>query len=149
MVYYLAELTDSSKVLPSGEGVQFSWCNLQQATDKALYRTMQDVLRMAFTAAETNRAKALAAAPPKIHRGSNNNSGDSLESSMKNLNIALPLDSQRQALNRGYNGTSNGGNGQGRERDQRYGGDRELTGRQGGNGMMFTGEIRPEVSKRS
>ncbi|GJJ78989.1 bis(5'-nucleosidyl)-tetraphosphatase [Entomortierella parvispora] len=134
VVYYLAELTDSSRVLPSGEGVQFSWCNLQQATDKALYRTMQDVLRMAFTAAEASRAKALAAAPQKIHRSSNNNSGDSLESNMKNLNIALPLDSQRQALNRGYNGANSGGGGQGRERDQRYGGDREHTGRQGGNG---------------
>lgn len=119
VVYYLAELTDSGKVLPTGEGVQFSWCNLQQATDKALFRTMQDVLRLAFTAAEANRAKALAAAPPKIHRVHSNNSGDSLESSMKNLNIALPLDSQRQAINRGYN--NNGG----RDRDQRYQGERD------------------------
>ncbi|KAG0200419.1 nudix (nucleoside diphosphate linked moiety X)-type motif 2 [Mortierella sp. GBA30] len=107
VVYYLAELTDSAKVLPTGEGVQFSWCNLQQATDKALYKTMQDVLRMAFTAAEANRAKALAAAPPKIHRSHSNNSGDSLESNMKNLNIALPLDSQRQAITRDYNNTRN------------------------------------------
>ncbi|KAG0084700.1 nudix (nucleoside diphosphate linked moiety X)-type motif 2 [Podila epicladia] len=119
VVYYLAELTDSGKVLPTGEGVQFSWCNLQQATDKALFRTMQDVLRMAFTAAEANKAKALAAAPPKIHRVHSNNSGDSLESSMKNLNIALPLDSQRQAINRGYNN-----NGQGRDRE-RYQGERD------------------------
>ncbi|KAF9408224.1 hypothetical protein BGZ94_002390 [Podila epigama] len=119
VIYYLAELIDSGKILPTGEGVQFSWCNLQQATDKALFRTMQDVLRSAFTAAEASRAKALAAAPPKIHRAHSNNSGDSLESSMKNLNIALPLDSQRQALNRGYNNNNN----QGRDRDQRFQGD--------------------------
>jgi len=139
VVYYLAELTDSAKVLPTGEGVQFSWCNLQQATDKALYKTMQDVLRMAFTAAEASRALALAAAPPKIHRSSNNNSGDSLESNMKNLNIALPLDSQRQALNRGYSGSNSGGNGQNRDRDQRFGGDRDNA-RQGGNGMLLNGQ---------
>ncbi|KAG0248404.1 hypothetical protein BG011_000111 [Mortierella polycephala] len=122
VVYYLAELTDSAKVLPTGEGVQFSWCNLQQATDKALYKTMQDVLRMAFTAAEASRAKALAAAPPKIHRSHSNNSGDTLESNMKNLNIALPLDSQRQAITRDYNSNrnilgSNGLHGQNRDRD--------------------------------
>ncbi|KAG0368682.1 nudix (nucleoside diphosphate linked moiety X)-type motif 2 [Gamsiella multidivaricata] len=119
VVYYLAELIDSAKVLPTGEGVQFAWCNLQQATDKALYRTMQDVLRSAFAAAETSRAKALAAAPPKLHRNhSNNNSnnaGDSLESNMKNLNIALPLDSQRQAITRDYNTR---GSSQHRDRDQ-------------------------------
>ncbi|KAI1314833.1 nudix (nucleoside diphosphate linked moiety X)-type motif 2 [Mortierella claussenii] len=119
VVYYLAELTDSSRVLPTGEGVQFSWCNVQQATDKALYRTMQDVLRSAFTAAETSRAKALAAAPPKMHRNHSNNSGDSLESSMKNLNIALPLDSQRQAITRDYNNRGiNGSNNHGQNRDR-------------------------------
>ncbi|KAG0030255.1 nudix (nucleoside diphosphate linked moiety X)-type motif 2 [Podila clonocystis] len=128
VVYYLAELTDSGKVLPTGEGVQFSWCNLQQATDKALFRTMQDVLRMAFTAAEANKAKALAAAPPKIHRV-HSNSGDSLESSMKNLNIALPLDSQRQAINRGYN------NGQGRDRE-RYQGERDPNATRNNNGVQ-------------
>ncbi|KAG0339840.1 nudix (nucleoside diphosphate linked moiety X)-type motif 2 [Podila humilis] len=138
VVYYLAELTDSGKVLPTGEGVQFSWCNLQQATDKALFRTMQDVLRLAFTAAESSRAKALAAAPPKMHRvHSNNSSGDSLESSMKNLNIALPLDSQRQAINRGYNN-----NGQGRDREQRYQGEHRdansATGRNNNNGGTGT-----------
>ncbi|KAF9901762.1 nudix (nucleoside diphosphate linked moiety X)-type motif 2 [Linnemannia zychae] len=132
VVYYLAELTDSSRVLPTGEGVQFSWCNLQQATDKALYRTMQDVLRMAFTAADANRAKALAAAPPKIHRNhSNNSGGDSLESNMKNLNIALPLDSQRQAITRDYNNSRHGGNGQGQNRDR---GDRDGNGRYNNNG---------------
>ncbi|KAG0360185.1 hypothetical protein BGX24_005605, partial [Mortierella sp. AD032] len=126
VVYYLAELTDNSRVLPTGEGVQFSWCNLQQATDKALYRTMQDVLRMAFTAAEANRAKALAAAPPKIHRNHSNSGSDSLESNMKNLNIALPLDSQRQAITRDYNNNRLGGNGQGQNRDR---GDRDGNGR--------------------
>ncbi|KAF9171008.1 hypothetical protein BGX21_008178 [Mortierella sp. AD011] len=113
VVYYLAELIDSAKVLPTGEGLQFAWCNLQQATDKALYRTMQDVLRSAFTAAETSRARALAAAPPKMHRNHSNN-GDSLESNMKNLNIALPLDSQRQAITRDYNNRGNSGS---RDRD--------------------------------
>ncbi|KAF9082422.1 nudix (nucleoside diphosphate linked moiety X)-type motif 2 [Mortierella sp. GBA35] len=129
VVYYLAELTDSAKILPTGEGVQFSWCNVQQATDKALYRTMQDVLRMAFTAAENNRAKALAAAPPKIRRDhSNNSGGDSLESNMKNLNIALPLDSQRQAITRDYNNNRHGGSGQNRDR-----GDRDGNGRYNNN----------------
>ncbi|KAF9920841.1 hypothetical protein BGZ65_010893, partial [Modicella reniformis] len=75
---------------------------------------MQDVLRSAFTAAETSKAKALAAAPSKIHRNHSNNGGDSLESSMKNLNIALPLDSQRQAMTRDYNR----GGSQHRDRDQ-------------------------------
>ncbi|KAF8925828.1 nudix (nucleoside diphosphate linked moiety X)-type motif 2 [Dissophora ornata] len=118
VVYYLAELTDDTKVLPTGEGVQFAWCNLQLATDKALYRTMQDVLRSAFAAAEVSRAKALASAPPKMHRNHSNNSGDSLESSMKNLNIALPLDSQRQAMTRDYN---NRGINQQRDRSQQDG----------------------------
>lgn len=125
VVYYLAELTDSAKVLPTGEGVQFSWCNPQLATDKALYKTMQDVLRMAFTAAEASRAKALAAAPPKIHRSHSNNSGDSLESNMKNLNIALPLDSQRQAITRDYNNNrSNLNRDRGENRDGNNGGGR-------------------------
>ncbi|KAF9203026.1 hypothetical protein BGZ49_006878 [Haplosporangium sp. Z 27] len=117
VVYYLAELIDSAKVLPTGEGLQFAWCNLQQATDKALYRTMQDVLRSAFTAAEASRAKALAAAPPKMYRNHSNN-GDSLESNMKNLNIALPLDSQRQAMTRDYNSRNNNGGHGHRDRDQ-------------------------------
>lgn len=132
VVYYLAELTDSSRILPTGEGVQFSWCNIQQATDKALYKNMQDVLRMAFSAADANRAKALAAAPPKIHRNhSNNSGGDSLESNMKNLNIALPLDSQRQAITRDYNNNRHGGIGQGQNRDR---GDRDGNSRFNNNG---------------
>ncbi|KAG0313971.1 nudix (nucleoside diphosphate linked moiety X)-type motif 2 [Dissophora globulifera] len=135
VVYYLAELTDSAKVLPTGEGVQFSWCNLQQATDKALYKTMQDVLRSAFTAAEASRAKALAAAPLKMHRNHSNNSGDSLESNMKNLNIALPLDSQRQAITRDYN---NRGNSQHRDRDQNREGNAS-GGRYGNNNSGGTG----------
>ncbi|KAF9433569.1 hypothetical protein BGZ76_009263 [Entomortierella beljakovae] len=142
VVYYLAELIDSTKVLPTGEGVQFVWCNLQQATDKALYRTMQDVLRSAFAAAEASRAKALAAAPPKMHRN-HSNSGDNLESNMKNLNIALPLDSQRQAITRDYNNRNSGsGLGQNRDRDQnrdgnssggRYNNNNNNSGGSGGN----------------
>lgn len=86
---------------------------------------------MAFTAAEASRAKALAAAPPKIHRNhSNNSGGDSLESNMKNLNIALPLDSQRQAITRDYNNNRHGGNGQGQNRDR---GDRDGNGRYNNN----------------
>ncbi|KAF9578311.1 nudix (nucleoside diphosphate linked moiety X)-type motif 2 [Lunasporangiospora selenospora] len=131
VVYYLAELTDSSRLLPTSEGVQLSWCGLQQAVDRALYRTMQDILRVAFSAAETSRAKALAAAPPKMSRNHSNNSGDSLESNMKNLNIALPLDSQRQAITRGYNGS---GNSQSRDRDQRNDRDPNASGRFNNNG---------------
>ncbi|KAF9916447.1 hypothetical protein BX616_003721 [Lobosporangium transversale] len=139
VVYYLAELTDSAKVLPTGEGAQFAWCSLQQATDKALYRTMQDVLRSAFTAAEASRAKAFAAAPPKMHRNHSNNSGnsgDNLESNMKNLNIALPLDSQRQAMTRDYNNSrNNGGSNHGhRDRDQQRDGNATSTRHSNANG---------------
>ncbi|KAG0236144.1 nudix (nucleoside diphosphate linked moiety X)-type motif 2 [Actinomortierella wolfii] len=120
VVYHLAELIDHARVLPTGEGVQFSWCNLQQAVDKALYKSMQDVLRAAFSTAEKNRAKQ----PPKQrHHASSaavdNSNSDMLESNMKNLNIALPLDSQRQAISRGYN------SGLGENRDQRHGSHRE------------------------
>ncbi|KAK3827673.1 MAG: hypothetical protein J3Q66DRAFT_320835 [Benniella sp.] len=129
VVYYLAELTDNAKVLPTGEGVQFAWCNLQLATDKALYRTMQDVLRSAFTAAEASRARALAAAPPKMRRDHSNNGGDNLESSMKNLNIALPLDSQRQAMTRDYSNRGQRG-----DRDQNREGNATGGGRYNNNG---------------
>ncbi|KAG0237775.1 nudix (nucleoside diphosphate linked moiety X)-type motif 2 [Mortierella sp. GBA43] len=128
VVYYLAELTDNAKVLPTGEGVQFAWCNQQLGTDKALYRTMQDVLRSAFTAAEASRARALAAAP-RMHRNHSNNGGDNLESSMKNLNIALPLDSQRQAMTRDYNNR-----GQHRDREQNREGNATGGGRFNSNG---------------
>ena len=77
---------------------------------------MQDVLRSAFTAAEASRAKALAAAPQRMHRNNSNN-GD-LESNMKNLNIALPLDSQRQAITRDYNNRNNGGQQRDREHNR-------------------------------
>ncbi|KAF9975003.1 nudix (nucleoside diphosphate linked moiety X)-type motif 2 [Actinomortierella ambigua] len=124
VVYHLAELIDHARVLPTGEGVQFSWCNSQQANDKALYKSMQDVLRAAFATAEKNRAKHLASLPSK-HRhhtasaAADHSNNDILESNMKNLNIALPLDSQRQAISRGYNG------GLGDSRDQRQGNQRE------------------------
>jgi hypothetical protein len=95
---------------------------------------MQDVLRMAFSAAEANRAKA----PPKTHRNHSNNSGvDSLESNMKNLNIALPLDSQRQAITRDYNNNRHGGSGQGQSRDR---GDRDGSGRYNNNGGNNNGK---------
>ncbi|CAG8597750.1 8289_t:CDS:2 [Ambispora gerdemannii] len=47
VVYYLAQAIDHARIFTSGEGLNFHWLTLNNATEKAIYRSMQDVLRQA------------------------------------------------------------------------------------------------------
>ncbi|KAK9729070.1 hypothetical protein K7432_000583 [Basidiobolus ranarum] len=92
VIYYLARLADNARVLPTGEGLNLSWLSLAQAIEKSVFRTMGDVLKQASTYIENNKLNI-----PQIRQRSN---VDSMEHRLKNMNIALPLDSQRQMISR-------------------------------------------------
>ncbi|ORX96918.1 hypothetical protein K493DRAFT_407074 [Basidiobolus meristosporus CBS 931.73] len=92
VVYYLARLADNARVLPTGEGLNLSWLTLAQAIEKSVFRTMGDVLRQASVYIETNKLN--------IIQPRQRSNVDSMEHKLKNLNIALPLDSQRHIITR-------------------------------------------------
>ncbi len=133
VVYYLAQVSDHARVYTTGEGLNFAWLSLNNAMEKALYKSMQEIIKKASIFIENNK-------PPKNTESSQRSridkhqiTGDRLEHKMKNLNLALPLDSQRQAMSEqrlklvrkqqrqnqnqseknGGNGNGNGNNGNG------------------------------------
>ncbi|KAL1921850.1 uncharacterized protein VTP21DRAFT_10492 [Calcarisporiella thermophila] len=95
---FLARLSDHGRILPSGEGYNISWFNLQDAMEKALYRSMQDVIKQASSVVELRRVKS----PTSPSRTSSTSMGslNEVENRFRSMNIALPLDSQRQAIAR-------------------------------------------------
>jgi hypothetical protein len=98
VVYYLAQVSDHARVYTTGEGLNFAWLSLNHAMEKALYKSMQEVIKKASIFIENNK-------PPKNTESSQRSridkhqiTSDRLDHKMKNLNLALPLDSQRQAM---------------------------------------------------
>ncbi|RUS16862.1 hypothetical protein BC938DRAFT_476439 [Jimgerdemannia flammicorona] len=110
VVYYLAQLGDYGRILPTAEGINFAWCALPAAIDKAVFRSMQDIIRQAFAYAEVHikerqlqqqQQRQYQSGRDRSHGGlGGGHTNDGLESKLRNLNVALPLDSQRQAMSR-------------------------------------------------
>ncbi|KAG9300779.1 hypothetical protein G9A89_023577 [Geosiphon pyriformis] len=109
VVYYLAQVSDHARVYTTGEGLNFNWLPLQNAVEKAIYRNMQDVLRQAASFIEKNKPQRNpdSSLRVRIQKGQGQANSDRLESRFKNLNLALPLDSQRQAMSRQRNELQN------------------------------------------
>ncbi|CAG8600242.1 2558_t:CDS:2, partial [Ambispora leptoticha] len=112
VVYYLAQAIDHARIFTAGEGLNFHWLPLNNAIEKAIYRSMQDVLRQAAAFIEKNKPARNSDSVPTRTRFDKHQGGhsDRLESRLKNLNLALPLDSQKQAISRQRldGGNSNG-----------------------------------------
>ncbi|RIB28018.1 hypothetical protein C2G38_2060507 [Gigaspora rosea] len=99
VVYYLAQVSDHARVYTSGEGLHFAWLPLNQAAEKVLYKSMQEVIKQASAFVENNKPPKNSE-PQRSRVEKNQINSDRLESKMKNLNFAIPLDSQRQAMSR-------------------------------------------------
>ncbi|CAG8768252.1 24669_t:CDS:2, partial [Racocetra persica] len=100
VVYYLAQVSDHARVYTSGEGLNFAWLPLNQATDKVLYKSMQEVIKQAFAYVENNKPPKNSEPQQRSRVEKSQINSDRLESKMKIWNFALPLDSQRQAMSR-------------------------------------------------
>ncbi|CAG8478157.1 23023_t:CDS:2 [Rhizophagus irregularis] len=97
VVYYLAQVSDNARVYTTGEGLNFAWLPLNLAIEKALYKSMQEVIKKASIFIENNKLKNTE--PSQRSRSDKHQiTSDRLDHKMKNLNLALPLDSQRQAM---------------------------------------------------
>ncbi|CAG8558161.1 446_t:CDS:1, partial [Racocetra fulgida] len=83
-----------------GEGLNFAWLPLNQATDKVLYKSMQEVIKQAFAYVENNKPPKNSEPQQRSRVEKSQINSDRLESKMKIWNFALPLDSQRQAMSR-------------------------------------------------
>ncbi|KAI8089391.1 uncharacterized protein BX664DRAFT_314602 [Halteromyces radiatus] len=56
VIYYLAQLIDHhARLLPNAEGVHLQWCNQQLASEKAIFKSMQDVFKYAQSFIETKK----------------------------------------------------------------------------------------------
>nr|CAG8581482.1 1680_t:CDS:2 [Entrophospora candida] len=105
VVYYLAQVTDHDRVYSNaGEGLNFAWLQLYNATEKVLYKSMQDVIKKAHAFIEANKPSKKYDSSTlqqwSIRNDKKNNTADRIESNLKNLNVALPLESQRHAISR-------------------------------------------------
>ncbi|RIB12810.1 hypothetical protein C2G38_2199671 [Gigaspora rosea] len=58
VVYYLAQVSNHVRVYTSSEGLHFAWLPLNQAAEKVLYKSMQEVIKQASAFVENNK-------PPK------------------------------------------------------------------------------------
>ncbi|CAJ0645447.1 8610_t:CDS:2 [Entrophospora sp. SA101] len=105
VVYYLAQVTDHDRIYSNaGEGLNFAWLQLYNATEKVLYKSMQDVIKKAHAFIEANKPSKKYDSSTlqqwSIRNDKKNNTADRIESNLKNLNMALPLESQRHAISR-------------------------------------------------
>lgn len=58
-MYYLAQLVDNhARLLPNAEGVHLQWCNQQAASEKVVFKSMQDVFSHAQHFVETKKANS-------------------------------------------------------------------------------------------
>jgi hypothetical protein len=58
-VYYLAQLVDNhARLLPNAEGVHLQWCNQQVASEKVVFKSMQDVFSHAQHFVEIKRTNS-------------------------------------------------------------------------------------------
>ncbi|KAJ3064783.1 nudix (nucleoside diphosphate linked moiety X)-type motif 2, partial [Quaeritorhiza haematococci] len=58
VVYYLAQISQNGRIIPTGlAGLHFAWWPLQTSCDKAMYKSMQDVLKQAQAVIEDKRSK--------------------------------------------------------------------------------------------
>lgn len=58
VVIFLAQLTDPThRIYPTGDGIHFSWLPIMQASEKAYFKNMQDVLSQAQEYIEEKKAK--------------------------------------------------------------------------------------------
>ncbi|CAG8540496.1 4034_t:CDS:2 [Paraglomus brasilianum] len=100
VAYYLAQASDHVRVFTASEGLNFAWFPLNVAVEKVIYRSMQDVVKQASAFIESNKLTKSSEAPARQRPPKSQFISDRLETRMKNLNLALPLDSQRQAMSR-------------------------------------------------
>ncbi|CAH1765056.1 4585_t:CDS:2 [Entrophospora sp. SA101] len=103
VVYYLAQVTDHDRIYSNaGEGLNFAWLQLYNATEKVLYKSMQDVIKKAHAFIEANKPSKKYDSSTlqqwSIRNDKKNNTADRIESNLKNLNMALPLESQLSQL---------------------------------------------------
>ncbi|KAI8804323.1 hypothetical protein BJ742DRAFT_825696 [Cladochytrium replicatum] len=95
VVYYLAQVLQSGRVVPGGvSGFHFAWAPLQQAQEKCIYKSMQDVLKQAAAYIEEHKSKTVTSSP------SNNNSNSSLP-----LNLQKNYQSGKDARKIGTGGS--------------------------------------------
>lgn len=57
-MYYLAQISDHGRIVPSSEGLRHDWLPLQLACDKVIYRSMQETLKAALEAVEKSLQQA-------------------------------------------------------------------------------------------
>ncbi|CAG8433359.1 1568_t:CDS:2 [Diversispora eburnea] len=100
VVYYLAQASDYARVYTSGEGLNFAWLSLNVATEKAIYKSMQEVIKKAYSYIAKKKPPKNSDPPQRPRIEKNQINSDRLDSRMKVLNLALPLDSQRAAISR-------------------------------------------------
>ncbi|CAI2178434.1 6132_t:CDS:2 [Funneliformis geosporum] len=98
VVYYLAQVSDHARVYTTGEGLNIAWLSINNAMEKALYKSMQDVIKKATIFIENNKPPKNTESLQRSRIDKHQITGDRLDHKMKNLNLALPLDSQRQAM---------------------------------------------------
>src|SRR6185436_9521156 len=94
VVYYLAQASDYARVYTSGEGLNFAWLSLNVATEKAIYKSMQEVIKKAHSYIDKKKPPKNSDPPQRPRIEKNQINSDRLDSRMKVLNLALPLDSQ-------------------------------------------------------
>ncbi|CAG8578526.1 6289_t:CDS:2 [Funneliformis caledonium] len=98
VVYYLAQVSDHARVYTTGEGLNIAWLSINNAMEKALYKSMQDVIKKASIFIENHKPPKNTESLQRSRIDKHQITGDRLDHKMKNLNLALPLDSQRQAM---------------------------------------------------
>ncbi|KAJ1967925.1 hypothetical protein IWQ62_001553 [Dispira parvispora] len=79
VVYYLAHLVDTTRALRIGAGINYAWLPLEQATDRAMYPNMQDVLYQAHDFISDHRSRYIQASAgpgPVDHNNPRDYKGD-------------------------------------------------------------------------
>ncbi|KAI9495893.1 hypothetical protein BDB00DRAFT_786111 [Zychaea mexicana] len=92
VVYRLAQILDNhARLLPNADGVHFQWCNQTVATEKVIFKSMEDVFKYAQQFIE-NKLKAR----QHNRRNRENNAGDSMDHRQRNHHHSHHRQQQQQ-----------------------------------------------------
>ncbi|KAI9207071.1 uncharacterized protein BJ171DRAFT_311248 [Polychytrium aggregatum] len=102
VVHFLAQISPNAHIHPGGlAGLHFAWLPLQQACEKCVYKSMQDVLRHAHTFIEEKRPKSTSSPPARAPLASAGaGTGPASGGAMNSPTSSLPLNLQRLQLER-------------------------------------------------
>lgn len=107
MVYRLAQILDNhARVLPNADGVHIQWCNLTTASEKVIFKSMQEVFKHAQHFIDNKKQRYQSRRHDHDHQRSDNRLNNNAGSQRNSLQSRGLLSPQRRSLQQQHQTTT-------------------------------------------